>query len=193
MNVLLIDCEDSYTLNIYEYLRRLDISVKLISYHNFSTEMGLESFDAVILSPGPNEASSYPKLLDWLEINEHNIPILGICLGHQIIGHFYGHKSIHAQKPLHGVPFKISCSNHPIFQFLGTDEMTVMPYHSLVIDQNSMSPLKILAKNTNDEIMAFVHKDLPIAGFQFHPESIGTPRGLELLKAWKEWVENNNF
>jgi anthranilate synthase component 2 len=188
VNALLIDCEDSYTLNIYDYLRRIDIHVKMLSYHDFDENFSVDTYDAVILSPGPNEASSYPKLLNWLEKNEKNIPILGICLGHQILGHYYGHFSIKAKKALHGVPMKIRCNHHPLFDFLDNNTMQVMPYHSLVISKNESSPLDILATNLDDEIMAFVHKNLHIAGFQFHPESIGTPLGLELLKAWKEWV-----
>ena len=188
MNALLIDCEDSYTLNIYDYLRRIDIHVKMQSYYDFDENLSVDSYDAVILSPGPNEASSYPKLLNWLKKNEKNIPILGICLGHQILGHYYGHFSIKAKKALHGVPMHISCEEHPLFNFLKTGEMQVMPYHSLVISKNESSPLDILATNLDDEIMAFVHKNLHIAGFQFHPESIGTPRGLELFRAWKKWV-----
>ena len=113
---------------------------------------------------------------------------MGICLGHQILGHYYGHFSIKAKKALHGVPMKIRCNHHPLFDFLDNNTMQVMPYHSLVISKNESSPLDILATNLDDEIMAFVHKNLHIAGFQFHPESIGTPLGLELLKAWKEWV-----
>ena len=188
MNVLLIDCEDSYTLNIYDYLCRIGISVEIISYTHFEADWKPNHEEAIVFSPGPNEATSYPKLLNWLKKNEKNIPILGICLGHQILGHYYGHFSIKAKKALHGVPMHISCEEHPLFNFLKTGEMQVMPYHSLVISKNESSPLDILAINSDDEIMAFAHKSLPIAGFQFHPESIGTPLGLELLKAWKEWV-----
>ncbi len=189
MNALLIDCEDSYTLNIYDYLRRIDIHVKMLSYQDFDENFSVDSYDAVILSPGPNEAISYPKILNWIAKNEKNIPILGICLGHQILGHYYGHFSIKAKKALHGVPMNIRCNHHPLFDFLDYNMMQVMPYHSLVISKNESSPLDILATNSDEEIMAFAHKSLPIAGFQFHPESIGTPLGLELFRAWKKWVK----
>ena len=188
MNALLIDCEDSYTLNIYDYLRRIDIHVKMLSYQDFDENFSVDSYDAVILSPGPNEAISYPKILNWIAKNEKNIPILGICLGHQILGHYYGHFSIKAKKALHGVPMNIRCNHHPLFDFLDNNTMQVMPYHSLVISKNESSPLDILATNSDEEIMAFAHKTLPIAGFQFHPESIGTPLGLELFRTWKKWV-----
>jgi anthranilate synthase component 2 len=188
VNALLIDCEDSYTLNIYDYLRRIDIHVKMLSYQDFDENFSVDSYDAVILSPGPNEAISYPKILNWIAKNEKNIPILGICLGHQILGHYYGHFSIKAKKALHGVPMNIRCNHHPLFDFLDNNTMQVMPYHSLVISKNESSPLDILATNSDEEIMAFAHKTLPIAGFQFHPESIGTPLGLELFRTWKKWV-----
>jgi anthranilate synthase/aminodeoxychorismate synthase-like glutamine amidotransferase len=190
VNVLLIDCEDSYTLNIYDYLRRIDIHVKILSYHDFKDDFIQKSYDAIILSPGPNEAISYPKLMNCIADNEKNIPILGICLGHQILGHYYGHLSIKAKKAIHGVPVNVLCRNHPLFDFLDHNTMQVMPYHSLIISKNETSPLEILATNSDDEIMAFAHKALPIAGFQFHPESIGTPRGLELLISWKNWIKS---
>lgn len=192
MNALLIDCEDSYTLNIYDYLRRIDIHVKMLSYYDFDEDFSVDAYDAIILSPGPNEATSYPKILNWVAKNEKKIPILGICLGHQILGHYYGHFSIKAKKALHGVPMNIVCNPHPLFDFLDKNTMQVMPYHSLVITQKESSPLDILATNSDDETMAFAHKTLPIAGFQFHPESIGTPRGIELFMAWKKWVEKYN-
>ena len=182
MQGILIDFKDSYTLNLWEAFRQIGLKLDIISYEDIhNIDIKNLKIDCLILSPGPYNPSNYPNILNWIQFFEKKIPIIGICLGHQIIGAFYGHSIKRAKDPIHGVPIKVSFKNHNIFPFEKTE---VMPYHSLVVDPLETSPLITIAINDSNEIMGFKHRNLPILSVQFHPESVGTIQSKEFFEAF---------
>jgi anthranilate synthase/aminodeoxychorismate synthase-like glutamine amidotransferase len=189
MRILLLDCDDSFTLNIYDYLKQCDLDVDVVNHKVYQLNIA-EGYSAIVLSPGPNSPSDLPILFEILKLYGNKKPILGVCLGHQAIGMYYGHSLIKSKQPLHGISVKISAIDHPIFDNIDTEKMMVMRYNSLVVDETENSELEVIAKDEVGEIMAFKHKSLPIYSFQFHPESVGTPEGLTLLKNWTKLITN---
>lgn len=184
MKIGLIDCDDSYTLNIADYLRQCHANVEVINHADTSVESLIEKdFNAIVLSPGPKSPAGVPLLFDLIRYFETRIPILGICLGHQAIGLHYGMKIVHSEFPIHGSPVEIEFAEDPIFKniekpFFG------MRYNSLTMRSEDISPLEVTCRDIHGEIMGFKHKSFPIYSFQFHPESIGTPQGLTLFQNW---------
>jgi anthranilate synthase/aminodeoxychorismate synthase-like glutamine amidotransferase len=110
-------------------------------------------------------------------------PMLGVCLGHQAIGEFYGARLVKAAKPVHGKTSRIHCMPHPIFAGMPPD-FSVMRYHSLLLESLEGTPLVPLAFTEQGELMAMAHRSLPLYGVQFHPESILTEYGLQLIENW---------
>lgn len=189
MQGILIDFKDSYTLNLWEAFRQIGLKLDIISYENIhNIDIKSLKIDCLILSPGPYNPSSYPNIFKWIQFFEKKIPIIGVCLGHQIIGAYYGHAIKRAKNPIHGVPIKVSFKNHNIFPFEKTE---VMPYHSLVVDSLETSPLITIAVNDSNEIMGFKHRNLPIFSVQFHPESIGTIQSKEFFQSFLRLIINN--
>ena len=137
---------------------------------------------AIVFSPGPKIPKDAGLMMELIKHFYDKIPMLGICLGHQGIGEFFGAKLIKATKPMHG---KISAifHNDKIFDNL-PPRFNVTRYHSLILSDLENSPLKIIAQTDEKEIMAIKHAHLPIYGVQFHPEAILTEYGIRLLKNW---------
>lgn len=184
VRVLLIDCEDSFTLNIANLFRKYAIQVDVISHDKLDINSILK-YNGIILSPGPKEPNDIPILDSIIEQFKSSIPILGICLGHQAIGIHFKHQLIKSSFPMHGLSPKVTIlHNHDIFKTIDRDSLTAMRYNSLTIAPSSNSELSISCIDENGEIMGFTHPSLPIIGFQFHPESIGTFQGEILLKNW---------
>jgi len=189
VRILLLDCEDSYTLNIYDYLRQCSLEVEIIDHNKISIE-DIKDYSGLVLSPGPKSPRELPILAQILEIYADQIPILGICLGHQAIGMYYGHTLVKSESPMHGISVKIFVMKNLIFKNIDPENFRAMRYNSLAIAEREPSELQVIARDEAGEIMAFQHRSLPIYSFQFHPESIGTPQGLTLFQNWKNEILN---
>jgi anthranilate synthase component 2 len=180
--ILLIDNYDSFTYNIYQYLLELGANVKVLRNDKITVEEAGElKPEKLLLSPGPGRPEDAGITVEAIGYFAGKIPILGVCLGHQAIGHFYGGKIIGAKRPMHGKTSKISANSKGIFA--GIDEpFDAMRYHSLVIERESLPDcLEITATSDDGEIMGVRHKTLDVEGIQFHPESIMTPLGKKML------------
>lgn len=181
--ILIIDNYDSFTYNLYQYLGEIEenIIVKRNDEITIAEIAALEP-SAIIISPGPGRPENAGISMELIQTFYKQIPILGICLGHQAIGAAFGANVIGAKQIMHG---KTSVIEHT-----GTDlfvnqapELPVMRYHSLVVERESLpAELEVTATSLDDgEIMALKHRDYPLYGLQFHPESIGTKTGKALL------------
>jgi anthranilate synthase/aminodeoxychorismate synthase-like glutamine amidotransferase len=122
-------------------------------------------------------------MMPLIEAWHNRIPMLGICLGHQALGEFFGARLVKARVPVHGKTTLVQHSGHPLFHGVPA-RFSAMRYHSLVLDSLAHLPLECIAQTDEGEIMALAHLTLPLTGVQFHPESIGTEFGLQLLKNW---------
>ncbi len=192
--ILLLDNYDSFTFNLWHYL--LQLNEECIVKRN--DEITIEEIEklfaesggnpkAIVLSPGPGRPADSGVMNEVIKHFHQTIPILGICLGHQAIGEFFGAKLVHAEKPMHGKTSELIFQNHFLFQNISSP-LTVMRYHSLLLKKVENTPLKIIATTNEQEIMAIEHPDYKIIGLQFHPESILTPDGMTMMRNWWESV-----
>jgi len=180
--LLMIDNYDSFTYNLVQYLGELGEEVSVFR----NDEITLEQIEAlhpsrVVISPGPctpNEAGISVPLIQRFA---GKLPILGVCLGHQSIGQAFGGKIVHAGQLMHGKTSDLRHKDAGVFHGL-PDPLTATRYHSLVIEKKSLPAcLEVTAWTDDGEIMGVRHRDLPVEGVQFHPESILTEKGHELL------------
>ncbi|MFH2106637.1 MAG: aminodeoxychorismate/anthranilate synthase component II [Candidatus Micrarchaeota archaeon] len=182
MQVLLIDNYDSFVYNLYQCLGELGAEV-IVKRNNEITigEVKQMKPDKIVLSPGPGNPENEKDFGICKQIlNEMNAPILGVCLGHQgIISHFEG-KIIRAERPMHGKTSLIRHNENGIFAGM-ENPLNVMRYHSL-LGTKIPDCLEITAETEEKEVMAIKHKQLPIYGVQFHPESIKTEKGKKILE-----------
>jgi len=180
--ILILDNFDSFTYNLADYFKQLDQEVLVIRNDVALEEIKKLEFDALVLSPGPGIPAEAGIMPDVIKEYINQKPILGICLGHQALGEFFGANVEKALKPMHGKISEISCHNDPIFKGL-PPKMPVVRYHSLVV-KNISEQIIPLAYTTENELMAFRHRTLPVYALQFHPEAILTTFGLEMLRNW---------
>ena len=181
--IALIDNFDSFTYNLQHYILSLGVDCKVIRVDNVSLGSLKEmEISGIIISPGPGRSTERPVLTSIIKSFGDSLPILGICLGHQAIGEAFGLMLEKAEKPMHGKQDYIIHKEHPMFLGISSP-MAIMRYHSLILKGNP-DELEITAVTKNKEIMALAHRIKPIWSFQFHPESILTPQGLELLNNW---------
>ncbi|MEH7884856.1 aminodeoxychorismate/anthranilate synthase component II [Bacillus sp. JJ1609] len=182
--ILLIDNYDSFTFNLYQYLSELGSEVTTVRNDKISlTQIEQMAPDAIVLSPGPGRPEQAGICVEVIRRFAREIPILGICLGHQAIGYAFGGSVIRANKIMHGKLSKMKHNDSMLFKSLH-QHIEVMRYHSLVIERKTLPEcLDVLAESMDDhEIMAIKHKRFPLFGLQFHPESIGTNSGKQILK-----------
>lgn len=181
--ILLIDNYDSFTYNLYQYISELGKDVTVIRNDKITISQ-IRSLrpEAIILSPGPGTPEQAGICMEVVKQLDTTFPILGICLGHQAIGAAYGATITHAKQIKHGKTSKIKHEQDEIFRYL-EQPLQVMRYHSLVIQPDTLPHvLQVNATAIDDqEIMAIKHTYLPIYGLQFHPESIGTSTGKDIL------------
>lgn len=186
--LLMIDNYDSFTYNVVQYLAELGADVQV--YRN--DEITIEQIEALnperlVISPGPCTPNEAGISMDAIRHFAGKLPILGICLGHQSIGQVYGGDIIRAGKVMHGKVSAVYHNDVGVFRGLN-NPLQATRYHSLVIDKNTLPDcLEVTAWTRNEdgsieEIMGVRHKNLPIEGVQFHPESIMTEQGHELLR-----------
>jgi len=181
--IILIDNYDSFTFNLYHYLSSLKVNVDVMRNDQItSKEILKKKYNKIVISPGPGNPNQSGNCLKIVNSLYKQIPILGVCLGHQIIGQVFGSKIIQARKLMHGKTSKIISKKLGILKDLPkTFEAT--RYHSLIIDKKSLSKdLDITAETKDGLIMGVQHKKYHVHGVQFHPESIKTKIGIKILK-----------
>ncbi len=178
--ILIIDNYDSFVYNLYQFIGTINPDVVVKKNDEITVKEIIKMNPShIVLSPGPGRPKDAGIIEDIIK-NIHNIPILGVCLGHQAICEVFGLDIINAKKICHGKKDLVKIDNES-FLFKGIDkEIAVARYHSLIGAGNSES-LKITAYNSDNEIMAVEHKEYPIYGMQFHPESILTDCGMKIL------------
>ena len=183
MKVLLIDNYDSFTFNLYHYISSLGVKVDVVRNDKITAkDIKKNKYNKVVISPGPGNPSQSGNCINILKILHKEIPFLGVCLGHQIIGQVFGSNIIQAKKLMHGKISSIKSKKIGILKNLPkTFEAT--RYHSLIIDKKTLSDsLEITAETEDGLIMGVQHKEYNIHGVQFHPESIKTKLGIKILK-----------
>ena len=181
--IILIDNYDSFTFNLYHYLSSLKVNVDVIRNDQISSkEIVKRKYNKIVISPGPGNPNQSGNCLKIVKSLYKKIPILGVCLGHQIIGQVFGSKIVQAKRLMHGKTSKIISKKTGILMNLPkTFEAT--RYHSLIIDKKSLSnDLEITAETNDGLIMGVRHKKYDVHGVQFHPESIKTKIGIKILE-----------
>jgi anthranilate synthase/aminodeoxychorismate synthase-like glutamine amidotransferase len=183
MKILLIDNYDSFTFNLYHYISSLKVKVDVVRNDKInSNEILKKKYNRIVISPGPGNPNQSGNCVNILKTLHRELPFLGVCLGHQIIGQVFGSKIVQAKKLMHGKTSKINSKKIGILKNLPkTFEAT--RYHSLIIDKKTLSnQLEITAETDDGIIMGVKHKKYNIHGVQFHPESIKTKIGIKILK-----------
>tara|TARA_B100000941_G_scaffold173214_1_gene123522 strand:- start:110 stop:676 length:567 start_codon:yes stop_codon:yes gene_type:complete len=183
MKTLLIDNYDSFTYNLYHYLETLKCKVDVVRNDKIeSKEILKKNYKKIVISPGPGNPSEAGNCLKIVKSLYQKIPILGVCLGHQVIGQVFGAKIISAQKLMHGKTSKILHNKLGIFKGI-TNNLIGTRYHSLIIDRKTLNKDFIITAKTSDNvIMGIMHKRYNLHGVQFHPESISTKEGIKLIE-----------
>ncbi len=182
--LLVIDNYDSFTYNLVQYLGELGAEMKVFR----NDELTLDEIEndlnpeRIVISPGPGTPDVAGISLGVIERFANRLPILGVCLGHQAIGQFFGGKVVRGPEPVHGKPVSIKHDGKTLFEGI-PQNFAAGRYHSLVVERSSIPDcLEISAESPDGLVMAMRHKELPAEGVQFHPESILTEHGKDLLK-----------
>jgi len=181
--ILMIDNYDSFTYNIVQYLGQLGVEV-LVRRNDETSLEEIEDLkpEAIFLSPGPCSPKEAGITVDVIRHFHKTIPLMGICLGHQAIGYAFGGEVVRAERVMHGKTSPIINDGRTIFKGLPSP-FTAGRYHSLIIEKSSLpSCLAVSAETEDGEIMAVRHRDYPVEGVQFHPESILTPQGKRIIR-----------
>ena len=182
--ILLIDNYDSFTYNLTDYFAQLGEEIQLYKNDEISaSDLSSLNFDKIVISPGPNRPKDSGNLMTIIEASYRLYPILGICLGHQALGEFFGAQLTHAAEPMHGKVSRIQNNSEGIYKNLPI-EFNVCRYHSLILKNLENTGLLQNAKTIDNECMGIVHTQFPIVGMQYHPEAILSEYGLDLLKNW---------
>ena len=183
MKILLIDNYDSFTFNLFHYISSLNVNVDVVRNDKInSKDIIKKKYDKLVISPGPGNPDQSGNCLDIVRKLYKKIPILGVCLGHQIIGQVFGCKIVQAKKLMHGKTSKIKSMNLGILKNLPKNFIATR-YHSLIIEKKTLSKELIVTAYSEDSvIMGVMHKKYNIHGVQFHPESIKTTVGMKILK-----------
>ncbi len=181
--IILIDNYDSFTFNLYHYLSSLKVNVEVIRNDKISSsEILKKKYNKIVISPGPGNPNQSGNCLKIVKSLHKIIPILGVCLGHQIIGQVFGAKIIQTKKIMHGKTSNIKSKKVGILKNLPSI-FEATRYHSLIIDKKTLSKdIEITAETKDGLIMGIQHKKYNVHGVQFHPESIKTKLGIKILK-----------
>ena len=181
--IILIDNYDSFTFNLYHYLSSFKVKVDVIRNDQItSNEILKRRYNKIVISPGPGNPNQSGNCLKIVKSLYKKIPILGVCLGHQIIGQVFGSTIVQAKKLMHGKTSKIISKKIGILRNL-PKSFEATRYHSLIIDKKSLSnSLEITAETKDGLVMGVQHKRYAVHGVQFHPESIKTKLGIKILK-----------
>lgn len=181
--LLVIDNFDSFTFNLVQYFGQLGVEQRVFRNNEITPQEALAlKPDRVLLSPGPCSPREAGVSLEIIRAFAGVKPILGVCLGHQSIGHYFGGKVVRANRLMHGKVSPILHKNSDVFQGL-PQGFTATRYHSLLVERESFpAELEVTAETAEGEIMGLRHRRLPIWGVQFHPESIATEGGMKILE-----------
>ena len=190
--LLLIDNYDSFTYNLVHYLGELGAEVEIYRNDALSADDALAlNPRGIVLSPGPCDPDRAGICLELIEKNTGGIPLLGVCLGHQAIGQTFGGKVVRAPSLMHGKTSDIQHSGDGLFEGVPTP-FSATRYHSLVVERQSLPDcLEVTAQTDDGVIMGLAHRKHPVHGVQFHPESIASEQGHELLKNFLQIVESS--
>jgi para-aminobenzoate synthetase component 2 len=177
--ILIIDNYDSFVFNLARYFEELGHQVRVVR----NDEIAPQDINAkaIVISPGPCTPHEAGASMEIVRAHSGKLPILGVCLGHQVIGEVFGARVTRARKPLHGEASDIEHDGQGIFTGLPQD-FAAGRYHSLIVDQVGGTPLRVTARAENGEVMGLQHESHPTFGVQFHPESILTEHGYDLLR-----------
>jgi anthranilate synthase component 2 len=187
MKILVLDNYDSFTYNLVYIIRQLGFGDQMEIFRNDKiTVDAVAGFDKILLSPGPGvpaDAGIMPQLLSRYYATKS---ILGVCLGHQAIGEAFGSQLTNLSEVMHGVASDVKVKPDFLFERM-PDTFKIGRYHSWVIDESTLSPaLEVIARTPDQQIMAIRHREFQVRGVQFHPESILTENGVQLIKNWLE-------
>lgn len=181
--IVMIDNYDSFTYNLVQYLQEIGTSVKVVR----NDEASLEELSAlkpsgIVISPGPGRPESAGLSVPVIKYFSGKIPVLGVCLGHQSIAYAFGGKIVSARYIMHGKTSRITSDNKGIYKGIKTN-FSAMRYHSLAVSKKSLPDCLVVSAEADDgEIMGIRHKEHKTEGIQFHPESIMTRSGMQILK-----------
>jgi len=181
--ILLLDNYDSFTYNLAQYLGELGCQVEVHRNDRISVEqIAQRKPERIVISPGPCTPQEAGISVEMVQKLAGKIPILGVCLGHQAIGAAFGGKIIRAPKLFHGKTSQIRHDGSGVFRGL-PNPFTATRYHSLIVERKSLpAELQVTAETDDDIIMGMQHRQYPLMGVQFHPESVLTESGKQLLK-----------
>lgn len=181
--ILMIDNYDSFTYNLVQYLGQLGVETAVYRNDEITVE-DIEALrpDAIFLSPGPRSPKDAGITVDVIKRFHRTIPIMGICLGHQAIGYAFGAEVVSAERIMHGKTSPILNDGQTIYRGL-PNPLTACRYHSLILRRDSLPDcLTVTAETAEGEVMGIRHREYPVEGVQFHPESILTTNGKRLIK-----------
>lgn len=188
--ILMIDNYDSFTYNLVQYLKQMGREVDVYRNDEFTAaDMAGRDIEAIFLSPGPCSPREAGVTVDVIRHFHQDIPIMGVCLGHQAIGYAFGGEVVRAAKVMHGKTSSIYSDGRTIYQGL-PNPFTAGRYHSLIVRRDNLPAcLEITAETEEGEIMGLRHREFPVEGIQFHPESILTPQGKRIIRNFLNLVE----
>jgi anthranilate synthase component 2 len=181
--LLLIDNYDSFSHILADLLRQTGEELLVLRNDVSLNDLEQIDFNGLILSPGPGRPESAGNLMKIFEKYYTRVPLLGVCLGHQAIGEFFGAKLVKSPFPIHGKVHQVKKSKPHFLTDSLPDQFNVTRYHSLQLEDLPES-LEVILETESGEIMAMAHRELPILGIQYHPEAFLTEYGLEIVKEW---------
>jgi len=181
--LLMIDNYDSFVYNLVRYFEEIGERVEIVRNDKINMNtIDVNKYLGIIISPGPKNPKEAGLSLDIIDKFKKKIPILGICLGHQCIGHYFGGEIIKGEKPMHGKISEVTHNNDGLFYNVKSP-VKVTRYHSLIVDKETLpKELEITAESSDNVIMGLKHEKLPIYGVQFHPEAELTEEGHKILE-----------
>lgn len=181
--LLVIDNFDSFTYNLVQYFGQLGVEQRVFRNNEITVEEALALRpERVMISPGPCDPDQAGVSLAVIDAFAGKVPLLGVCLGHQSIGQYYGGKVVRAERLMHGKTSPVVHKNTDLFKGLPQNFLATR-YHSLLVERESFpEALEVTAETAEGEIMGLRHRELPVYGVQFHPESYATEHGMQLLE-----------
>ena len=181
--LLVIDNYDSFTYNLVQYFGELGVKQKVYRNDFITVEQAIDlQPERIMISPGPCSPNEAGVSLEIIESFAGKVPLLGVCLGHQSIGQHFGGNVVRANRLMHGKTSPVLHQEKDLFKGL-PNPFEATRYHSLIIEPNSLPDcLQVTATTEEGEIMGIAHKELPIWGVQFHPESVATKKGMQILE-----------
>ncbi|MEW9310434.1 anthranilate synthase component II [Labrys neptuniae] len=187
--ILIVDNYDSFVFNVSRYFEEAGARTHVVRNDAVSADDVIRlGAKALVFSPGPKAPRDAGASLDLIRLFSGKLPILGICLGHQCIGEVFGGRTAHARTPMHGRASRIEHRGGGLFAGL-PQPFEAARYHSLIVEIDEDGPLEVTARSDEGEIMALTHRQHPTFGVQFHPESILTPQGHQIIRAFLDRVQ----